>query len=129
MQVYLTTIPAPHHFEMLFEEVEQAQAFCLREYGNVGEPGQMIDLETIGIKELERLKQLPYIDQSIKKGIQKRIDQLFVLEDLLTDAKLKHTQSRGKAGTLALAEAYPNLLRVRTYVKDGKTIKTVEMVV
>lgn len=129
MQVYLTTVPANPPFEMLFEELVQAQAFCLREFGKVGNDGQSIDLETIGMKELVRLKCLPSIDGVIAKAIQKQIDQLSILEELLADAELQRTQTRGKAGTISLAETYPNLLRVRTYVKDGKTIKTVELVV
>lgn len=130
MSVYVATIPSKPKFEMLFKDSVEAQAFCLQDYGKAAERGRTYDLETIGLEDLKYLESLPASKaaRAVKQTLEERLNQHKVIMDFLKNAEVRYSAFRGEPGAKLLAEQYPNLVRVRTYENEGKTLKTIELV-
>lgn len=127
MMVYVATISANPDFEILFEDSIQAQAFCLREFQQPMKEGRELDLDELEEEELTRLLNLAKGHPGLKHTIQKQLDQRLVLHDYFKDASVRNSVYRGGPGTKTLSKKFPNLVRVRTYVENGKTKQTVEL--
>lgn len=129
MRVYVATVPLETEFEMVFTTAVEAQAFCLQSFGQDAKAGREVDLDSIHHDALKHLLTLPKLNSTLNQEIKQRIDEFYLYAQYFKEATVRNTVFRGEKGTKALGEQYPNLLRVRTYEKEGKTVKTVELVI